>query len=312
MERGNETSTTDLILLGFSPEISPPSFLISLTLLIYIVAVTGNTVLIRLIWADLRLHTPMYFLLGQLSLIDLALISTTVPKMAADFFSGRRSISLPACGTQIFFFLTLAGAECLLLTLMSFDRSVAICHPLRYPVLLNRGVRHQMVTGCWVGGAVNALIHTLYITRLPICNSREIHHFFCEVMTYLKLSCEETSSYQLGVLGASVVFILFPFGLIVASYALIFFTVLRMDSREGRRKALTTCSSHLTVVTLYFGPGIFVYVTPPSSHSPERDQGISLFSTILTPMLNPLIYSLRNQEVLGALRRVLGKCPSSE
>ncbi|XP_038626392.1 olfactory receptor 2L2-like [Tachyglossus aculeatus] len=305
MERGNETSADEFILLGLFPEFRHRTFLISVTLLIYIMALGGNAVLILLIWADLRLHTPMYFLLSQLSLMDLAYISTTVPKMAEDFFSGKRNISFVSCGAQIFFFFTLAGTECLLLTLMSYDRYVAVCHPLRYPVLMNHGVCLQMAAGTWLGCVVNSLAHTTYTMVVPLCGPREIHHFFCEISAVLKLSCEDTSAYELAVFSMGVVFLLVPFGLILVSYALIFLSVLRMDSREGRKKALATCSSHLTVVALYFAPNIFIYMTPGDSHSPEQDQAVSVFCTILTPLLNPLIYSLRNKEVLGALRRVL-------
>ncbi|XP_016081464.1 olfactory receptor 2L2-like [Ornithorhynchus anatinus] len=305
MERGNETSMDEFILLGLFPEFRHRTFLISVILLIYIVALAGNTVLILLIWVDLGLHTPMYFLLSQLSLMDLAYISTTVPKMTADFFSGKRNISLIGCGAQIFFFFTLGGTECLLLTLMSYDRYVAVCHPLRYPVLMNHGVCLQMAAGTWLGCVVNSLAHTIYTMIVPSCGPREIHHFFCEISAVLKLSCGNTSAYELAVFAMGVVFLLVPFVLILVSYALVFLSVLRMDSREGRKKALATCSSHLTVVALYFAPNIFIYMTPGNAHSPEQDQAVSVFCTILTPLLNPLIYSLRNKEVLGALRRVL-------
>uniref|UniRef100_A0A6I8P8U6 Olfactory receptor n=1 Tax=Ornithorhynchus anatinus TaxID=9258 RepID=A0A6I8P8U6_ORNAN len=310
--RDNETTVTDFILLGLFPEFRHPNFIISFILLVYAAAFTGNAVLILLIWADIRLHTPMYFLLSQLSLVGLAFISTTVPKMAADFFSGKQNISVIACGTQIFFYFTLGGAECLLLTFMSYDRYVAVCHPLRYPVLVNPRVCVQMAVGSWAGGALSSLVQTVYTMNLPFCGSREIHHFFCEVPAVLRLSCEDTSAYEMSVFVTCVVFLLIPFSLIVASYALIFLSVLRMDSREGRKKALATCSSHLTVVTLYFGPNIFIYMTPGSSHSPEQDQAMSVFCTILTPLLNPLIYSLRNKEVGGALRKVLGQHPVSK
>ncbi|XP_038626388.1 olfactory receptor 2T4-like [Tachyglossus aculeatus] len=312
MERENETTVTDFILLGLFPEFRHPNVIISFILLVYTTAFAGNAVLILLIWADVRLHTPMYFLLSQLSLVDLAFISTTVPKMEVDFFSGKRNISVIACGTQIFFYFTLGGAECLLLTFMSYDRYAAVCHPLRYPVLVNPRVCVQMAVGSWVGGALSSLVQTVYTMNLPFCGSREIHHFFCEVPAVLKLSCEDTSAYEMSVFVTCVVFLLIPFSLIVASYALIFLSVLRMDSREGRKKALTTCSSHLTVVTLYFGPNIFIYMTPGSSHSPDQDQAMSVFCTILTPLLNPLIYSLRNKEVGGALKKVLGQHPVSK
>ncbi|XP_038626180.1 olfactory receptor 2AG2-like [Tachyglossus aculeatus] len=308
MWRDNETRMTGFILVGLFPEFQHRSFLVSVVLLVYLAAFTANAVLILLIWVDSRLHIPMYFLLSQLSLLDLALTSTTTPKIASDFFSGKRTISCVACGIQMFLYLTIGIAECLLLTLMSYDRYAAVCHPLRYPVLVSPGVCLQMVSGSWIGGTLSSLVLTVYAATLPVCGSREIHQYFCELPSVVKLACEDTSAFEMAVLVSGVGFLLVPVSLIVASYALIFLSVLRMDSREGRRKALTTCSSHLTVVTLYFGPGIFIYMTPGPSHAPDQNQGVSLFGTLLTPALNPLIYSLRNREVSGALTKVLGKC----
>ncbi|XP_006894015.1 PREDICTED: olfactory receptor 2L2-like [Elephantulus edwardii] len=308
METGNETLNTDFILLGLFPGMRHISILVSIILLIYTIAVTGNATLIFLIWEDPRLHTSMYFLLSQLSLIDLAFISSTVPKMAVNFFSGNKKISLIGCGTQIFFTLTLGIAECLLLTLMAYDRYVAICHPLKYPIIINYRVSQQMAIGSWLGGALASLAHTAYSMHFPLCGHRELHHFFCEVKAILKLSCEDISAYEKGVVVTSIVVVLLPVSLILTSYTLIFLAVLRMNSPEGRNKALATCSSHLTVVTFYYGPAMLIYMRPGSSHTPILNQALFMFDTILTPMLNPLIYSLRNKEVLGALRKVLGKC----
>ncbi|ELW66841.1 Olfactory receptor 2T2 [Tupaia chinensis] len=277
----------------------------SIILLVYLIAIAANAILILLIWVDPRLHTPMYFLLSQLSFIDLAYVSSTVPKMATDFFSGSRTISRVGCGTQMFFWLMLADAECILLTLMAYDRYVAVCNPLRYSAVVSPRVCLQMALGSWAGGMLNALAQTVYTMHFPTCENK-IKHFFCEMPAVLMLSCEDTSSYLMVLMGMSIMFITVPLSLIVASYARIFLAVLRMSSPEGRNKALATCSSHLTVVSLYLGPAIVVYMTPGSAHSPELDQGLSVFYTVLTPMLNPLIYSLRNKEVLGALRKVLG------
>ncbi|XP_044527765.1 olfactory receptor 2T27-like [Gracilinanus agilis] len=307
MEKGNETSTTDFILLGLFPEFKYSGFLVSIIISFYIITFTGNSILILLIWVDSRLHTPMYFLLSQLSIIDVAYISSSVPKMAFNYYLGKQNISRVACGTQMFFCLTLGGSECLLLTFMSYDRYVAICKPLHYPVIMCPKICLQMAVVSWVGGALNSLIQTIYTMHFPVCGSREIHHFFCEMPAILKLSCEDTTDYEMGIFVVSIVFILLPFSLIVTSYILIFLTILHMNSPEGRNKALATCSSHLTVVSLYLGPGIVVYMTPGSSHTPELTQGLSVFYTILTPMLNPLIYSLRNKDVLAALRKTIAK-----
>ncbi|XP_062950834.1 olfactory receptor 2T27-like [Cynocephalus volans] len=309
MEGGNETFTTDFILLGLFPNMKYVCILIHTIILIYLAAVTGNFILLLLIWMDLRLHTPMYFLLSQLSLIDLALISSTVPKMAISFFSGRRNITHLACGAQIFFFFTLGGAECILLTLMAYDRYVAVCNPLRYAVIMNQGVCVQMAIVSWIGGILASTAHTIYTMNLPICGSREIHHFFCEMPAIMKISCTDTATYELVVFVMGIAFIVIPFGLIMTSYTLIFLTVLHMKSLKGGRKALATCTSHLMVVSFYLGPCVYMYMTPGSSHTPEQEQAVSVFCTVLTPMLNPLIYSLRNKDVLEALQKVLGKHP---
>ncbi|XP_015362822.1 olfactory receptor 2T2-like [Marmota marmota marmota] len=306
MERGNDTGT-GFFLLGLFPGLWQLGTLITCVLLVYIFAFTGNLVLALLIWADSRLHTPMYILLSQLSLIDLALISTTVPKMAINFFSGKKDISKAACGAQVFFFFALGGGECLLLALMSYDRYVAICSPLRYLAIMNSRVCLQMALVCWGGGALNSLVNTIYTMHFPFCGSREIHHFFCEMHAILKLSCGDTSLYETVVSIICIVFVLLPLGFIVSSYILIFLTVLRMNSPEGRRKALATCSSHLAVVSLYYGPALVIYMTPQSAHTAEQDQGLSMINTIFTPLLNPLIYGLRNKDVLTALRKVVGR-----
>ncbi|XP_075398897.1 olfactory receptor 2AJ1-like [Tenrec ecaudatus] len=313
MEIDNETVTTDFILLGLWPELSHLVILICIILLVYFVAVMGNSVLILLIWLDSRLHSPMYFLLSQLSLIDLALISTSVPKMVTNFFSGKRTISQIGCGTQIFFSLTLGIAECLLLTLMSYDRYVAICNPLRYSVIMSHTICTQMVIGSWVGGAVTSLIHTAYAMHFPICRPRKIPHFLCEGMALLKLTCEDISAYVKSVVVSSFLVVLIPLSLILTSYTLIVLAVLRMNSPEGRNKALTTCSSHLCVVSLYFGPAILVYMRPGSSKTPKLNQSLFMFNAILTPMLNPLIYSLRNKDVITALKTIIiSRCPQGK
>ncbi|XP_037678957.1 olfactory receptor 2L2-like [Choloepus didactylus] len=312
MRRGNDTSTTDLIILGLFPDMRYVSFLISIIFLSYIIALTGNSILILVIWMESQLHTPMYLLLSHLSAMDLVLISNTIPKMVIDFWVQRRTISQIGCGIQMLVYVAMAGSECLLLTLMSYDRYVAICNPLRYSVIMNSRVCLQMSTLSWVLGFLNSLAHTVYTMHFPLCDSREIHHFFCEVPAILKLSCEDTSTYEMIMFVTGVVFILIPFGIILTSYSLIFLHVFHMHSPEGWNKALATCSSHLTVVSLYLGSGVFLLMIPPKLYSAQQSQAVSLFYNTLTPMLNPIIYSLRNKEVLGALRNVLRMGVSSQ
>ncbi|XP_006874537.1 PREDICTED: olfactory receptor 2M2-like [Chrysochloris asiatica] len=307
MRSDNETYVVGFTLLGLFPGTRHISLLICIILLVYIVAVTGNTGLVLLLLLDSHLHSPMYFLLSQLSLMDISLISTTVPKMLTNFFSGTSDISYIACGIQIYFHSALGGSECILLTLMSYDRYVAICNPLRYVTIMNSEVCLQMAIVSWAGGAFNALVQTTYTMHFPRCGSREVHHFFCELQAVLKLSCEDTSIYEKVVFIIGIVFLLTPFGLILASYIFIFLSVLHLNSTKARNKALATCSSHMMVVFLYFGPTMFIYMIPSALHTSEQDESLSIFYTILTPMLNPLIYSLRNKEVGEALRKVLGK-----
>ncbi|GAB1296116.1 Olfactory receptor [Apodemus speciosus] len=311
MDLKNKT-TSGFILLGLFPSCRYPNLLISFILLIYALASAGNSLLILLIWLDPRLHTPMYFLLSQLSLIDLAYISCTVPKAATNYFTGRRNISFFACATQMFSFLTVGLAECILLTLMAYDRYVAVCNPLRYTILMSPKVCLQMAASTWIGAVAAALVHTVYPMNFPICGSREINHYFCEMPAILRMSCVDTSVYEMVKFVSTIIFLLTPFTLILTSYTLIFLTVLRMNSPKGRNKALATCSSHLTVVSLYFGQAIFIYMTPTSSHTPDQDQVGAVLGTIVTPMLNPLIYSLRNKEVVGSLQKCTGRCCSRD
>uniref|UniRef100_A0A673TVB2 Olfactory receptor n=1 Tax=Suricata suricatta TaxID=37032 RepID=A0A673TVB2_SURSU len=308
MRSGNESESTDFILLGFFPEFKHITAMVSIILLIYTAALTGNTLLLLLIWLYSHLHTPMYLLLSQLSLMDLTLTSSIIPKMAVNFFSGWRSISFLDCGTQIFFSLTVAIAECILITLMCFDRYVAICDPLRYPAIINSRVCLQMIAMSWVGGALTSLGHTAFTLHFNICSPREIPHFFCEVMAVLRIVCEDISAYEKAVVITSILVLLLPLSLILSSYVLIFLAVLRMNSPESRNKALATCFSHLCVVSLYFGPAVLVYMRPGSFKTPQINQSLFMFNAILTPMLNPLIYSLRNKDVIAAMKSIFITC----
>ncbi|XP_037673437.1 olfactory receptor 2M5-like [Choloepus didactylus] len=312
MRRGNGTLDTDLIFLGLFPNFRYINFLISIIFLSYVIALAGNSILILLIWVDSRLHTPMYLLLSQLSAMDLILISTTIPKMVTDFWVQRRTISQIGCGIQMLLYVAMTGSECILLTLMSYDRYVAICNPLRYSVIMNPRVCLQMTALSWVFGFLNALAHTVHVMQFSFCDSKDIQHFFCEISAILKLSCDDTSIYEMILFVTGIVFLLIPFGLILASYSLIFLRVFHMKSPEGQSKALATCSSHLTVVSLYLGSGVFLLMIPPTLYSAQQSQAVSLFYNALTPMLNPIIYSLRNKEVLGALRNVLRMDVSSQ
>ncbi|XP_027404633.1 olfactory receptor 2L8 [Bos indicus x Bos taurus] len=303
METYNRTSD-DFILIGlFSPS-RIGLFLFMFIVLIFLMALFGNLSMILLIFLDTHLHTPMYFLLSQLSFIDLNYISTIVPKVASNFLFGNKSISFIGCGIQSFFFLTLAVAEALLLTSMAYDRYVAICFPLHYPIRISKRVCVLMITGSWIMGAINSCAHTTYALHIPYCRSRAINHFFCDVPAMLTLACIDTWVYEYTVFVSTTLFLVLPFIVIACSYGRVLFAVYHMNSAEGKKKAYSTCSTHLTVVTFYYAPFVYTYLHPRSFRSPTEDKALAVFYTILTPMLNPLIYSLRNKEVMEALRRV--------
>ncbi|XP_007955764.2 LOW QUALITY PROTEIN: olfactory receptor 2T7 [Orycteropus afer afer] len=282
--------------------------LFALILLVFVISIASNTLMIILIHVDSHLHTPMYFLLSQLSLMDILYISTIVPKMLVDQVVGQRTISFAGCTFQHFLYLTLAGAEFFLLGLMSYHRYVAICKPLHYPVLMSRKVCSLIVVAAWLGGYLDGFLLTPVTMQFPFYASREINHFLCEVPALLKLSCTDTSAYETAMYVCCIMMLLIPFSVISASYSRILITVYRMSEAEGRWKAVATCSSHMVVVSLFYGAAMYTYVLPHSYHSPEQDKAVSAFYTILTPMLNPLIYSLRNKDVTGALQKVSGRC----
>uniref|UniRef100_A0A452TXL8 Olfactory receptor n=1 Tax=Ursus maritimus TaxID=29073 RepID=A0A452TXL8_URSMA len=304
----NRSSIDGFILLGIFSHSQTDLVLFSVIMVIFTVALCGNVLLLFLIYIDPRLHKPMYFFLSQLSLMDLMLVCNITPKMAVNFLSGRNSISFVGCGIQIGFFVSLVGSEGLLLGLMSYDRYVAISHPLHYPVLMSQRVCLQIAGSSWAFGILDGIIQMVAAMSLPYCGSRNVDHFFCEVPALLKLACTDTSLFDTLLFACCVFMLLLPFSIIVASYAHILRAVLHMHSAQARKKALATCSSHLTAVSLFYGAAMFIYLRPRRYRAPGHDKVVSIFYTVLTPMLNPLIYSLRNQEVVGALRKGMGHC----
>ncbi|XP_026363349.2 olfactory receptor 2T33-like [Ursus arctos] len=306
MEKSN--ITTDFILLGLFNHARPHLFLFIVVMTIAIASLNGNALMLLLIFLDPRFHTPMYFLLSQLSLMDIMLVSTIVPKMAADYLTDKKSISAAACGLQIFVSLTLGGGESFLLAAMSYDRYVAVCHPLRYPVLMSWQLCLRMTVGSWFLGAMDGIMQAAATLSFPFCRAHQIDHFFCEAPMLVRLACADTSVFENVMYICCVLMLLVPFSLILTSYSLILSAVLHMHTTEARRKAFSTCSSHLSVVGLFYGAAIFIYMRPKSFRSANHDKVVSAFYTIFTPVLNPLIYSLRNSEVKGALKRWLRKC----
>ncbi|XP_003980632.2 olfactory receptor 2T8-like [Felis catus] len=306
MKNGNTTSY--FILLGLFNHTEAKLFLFVMVVTTSFASLVGNAFMIFLIHQDARLHTPMYFLLSQLSLMDMMLVSTIVPKMVTDYLTGEKLISLAGCGLQIFFFITLGGGECFLLAAMSYDRYVAVCHPLRYPALMSWQLCLRMTVGSWVLGAADGLMQAAATLSFPFCDAHEINHFFCETPTLVRLACADTFVFEYVMYVCCVLMLLVPLSLILISYSLILAAVLQMRFRSARKKAFTTCSSHLSVVVLFYGAAIFTYMQPKSYRSAHHDKVVSVFYTIFTPILNPLIYSLRNREVKLALRKCLGQC----
>ncbi|XP_044934211.1 olfactory receptor 2AG1-like [Mustela lutreola] len=307
MEHWNSTLGSGFILMGILNDSGSPELLCATITVLYMLALTSNGLLLLVITVDSRLHVPMYFLLRQLSLMDLLFTSVVTPKAVMDFLLNENTISFVGCALQMFLALMLGGAEDLLLAFMAYDRYVAICHPLNYMVFMRPKVCWFMVATAWVLASISAFVYTVYTMHYPFCMSRKIRHLLCEIPPLLKLACADTSRYELFVYVMSVTFLMPPLFTIISSYALILCTVFRVPSSEGKQKALVTCSSHLMVVGMFYGAATFMYVLPSSLHSPKQDNIISLFYTVVTPALNPLIYSLRNKDVMRALKRVLGK-----
>ncbi|XP_003465291.1 olfactory receptor 2AG2-like [Cavia porcellus] len=307
MELWNSTLGSGFILVGILNDSGSPELLGATFTTLYLLALISNGLLLLVITVDVWLHVPMYLLLGQLSLMDLLFTSVVTPKALMDFLKRENTISFGGCALQMFLALTLGGAEDLLLAFMAYDRYVAICHPLNYMVFMRPTVCWFMVALSWILSSLSALGHTVYTMHYPFCQSRKIRHLLCEILPLLKLACADTTRYELMVYAMGVSFLILPLVAIVASYTLILFTVLHMPSKKGRKKALVTCSSHLTVVGMFYGAATLMYVLPSSFHNPKQDNITSAFYTIVTPALNPLIYSLRNKEVLGSLKRVMGK-----
>ncbi|XP_066110093.1 olfactory receptor 5B21-like [Saccopteryx bilineata] len=301
----NNTDVTEFILLGLTddPNLQVPLLLVFL--FIYLITLVGNGGMIVIIHSDSRLHTPMYFFLSNLSFVDLGYSSAIAPKTVAGLYSGNKVISYNGCTAQLFFFVGFATVECYLLASMAYDCHAAICRPLHYTSTMTTGVCALLTTGSSVCGFLNASIHTADIFRLSFCSSNKINHFFCDIPPLLALSCSNTRLSKLlvcCVVGFNVFFTLL---VILISYLFIYISIQRIRSAEGRKKAFSMCMSHLMSVSIFYGSVIFMYIQPSSSQFRDSDRIASIFYTVVIPMLNPFIYSLRNKEVKSALWRTL-------
>ncbi|XP_033026739.1 olfactory receptor 10A7-like [Lacerta agilis] len=305
----NSTTPAKFLLLGLSDDPNLQSALFSTFLVLYIITLTGNLLIVFLTLVDPALHTPMYFFLRNLSFLEICYTSVNVPKMLANLLSGNKSISFIGCALQTYFIFFLGGSECFLLASMAYDRYVAICKPLHYPILMSRKVYTTLAVVSWLSGFLMSFGHTSMMFTLSYCGSNVINHFFCDIPPLLKLACGDTSRVEIAVFVATMIFGTLPFILILISYTGIITTILKITSSEGRKKTFSTCSSHLIVVTLFYGSACITYLKPNSTYSPNTDKYLSLFYTVIGPILNPLIYSLRNKEVKLAFRRIWDRRP---
>ncbi|KAM9034455.1 olfactory receptor 6M1 [Sarcophilus harrisii] len=297
----NYTTVTEFVLVAFPVLQELQTFLFVVLLLTYMLTIAGNIIIISLIWTDYRLHTPMYFFLSNLSFLDILFTTVIAPKLLACLLNDRKTISFAGCITQTYFYFFLGTVEFILLAVMSFDRYVAICNPLRYTIIMNSRVCLLLILGCWIGAFLSVLCPAIVVSRLPYCN-KEISHFFCDIAPLLQIACIDTHLIEIINFLLSSVVVLSSLVLTIVSYSYIITTILRIPSVQGRQKAFSTCVSHITVVSIAYGSSIFMYVRPNQSYSLDFDKVTAVFTTVVTPLLNPFIYSLRNEKVKEILR----------
>ncbi|XP_006877670.1 PREDICTED: olfactory receptor 8H1-like [Chrysochloris asiatica] len=307
MGRRNNTDVSDFILMGLTDSEEIRLVLFDLFLLIYLVTVLGNAGMILIIRLDIQLHTPMYFFLSHLSFLDLSYSTVITPKTLENLLTSTKYISFGGCFTQMYFFVFLAASECFLLSSMAYDRYVAICNPLQYPVIMSTTRCHSLVTASYVIGFSDSFVNVICMNTLHFCDSNVVHHFFCDTTPILALSCTDTHDIELMIFIVAGSTLMVSLITISVSYTAILSTILKISSTSGKRKAFSTCASHLLGVTIFYGTMIFTYLKPSESSSLGKDQIASVFYTIVIPMLNPLIYSLRNKEVKNALIRLVQK-----
>ena len=303
----NLTKLMEFVLLGFTDVPHLQWFLFGLFLVIYIIILISNGIIFLITKLDPALQTPMYYFISNFSFLEICYASVTLPRMLINLWTQKRTISFIACATQMCCVLVLAATECFLLAVMAYDRYVAICNPLHYPLIMKHKMCIQLVAGSWISGIPVQIGQTFQIFSLPFCGSNLINHFFCDIPPILKLACGDTFVNEMMVFTVAVLFVTVPFLLILVSYGKLISTILKLSSATSRTRAFSTCSSHLMVVVLFFGSGMITYLRPRTSHSAGTDKVLSLFYTIVTPMINPMIYSLRNKDVVRALRKLLCK-----
>ncbi|XP_003781554.1 olfactory receptor 10A3-like [Otolemur garnettii] len=301
MKRQNQSSVVEFTLLGFStfPELQEPLF--GVFLVIYLVTLMGNAIIIVVISLDKSLHVPMYLFLLNLSVVEVSFSAVILPEMLVVLSTEKTVMSFVSCFAQMYFILLFGGTECFLLGAMAYDRFAAICHPLNYLVIMNKRVFMTLVILSWVSGIMVATVQTTWVFSFPFCGPNEINHLSCETPAVLDLACADTFLFEIYAFTGTILIVVIPFLLILLSYIRILYAILKMPSTTGRQKAFSTCASHLTSVTLFYGTANMTYLQPKSGYSPETKKLMSLVYSLLTPLLNPLIYSLRNSEMKRAL-----------
>ncbi|XP_069873075.1 olfactory receptor 2A12-like [Dipodomys merriami] len=302
----NQSWVSEFILLGFSSDPTSNKILFIAFLLLYLISVLANGLIASLICLDSNLHTPMYFFLCILSLLDMGYVTTTVPQMLVHLLTHSQTISFAGCWLQMYVFSALGLIECIFFVVMAYDRYVAICYPLRYTVILNWGLCMQLAAGTWACGFFFSLIHTFFTMSLPYCGPNTINHYFCEGPSVRSLACMDTQLIEMVDQVLSVFVVVIPLSLILASYIRIALAILKIKSTRSRCKAFSTCFSHLTVVTFFYAPAAYIYMRPNSSYNPEQDKKVSLFYNVFTALLNPVVYSLRNKDIKGAFLKIIG------
>ncbi|XP_055445563.1 olfactory receptor 2A2-like [Bubalus kerabau] len=304
---GNQSQITEFILVGFQLSEDLEFLLFGIFSLLYTFNLLANGMILGLIWFDPRLHSPMYFFLSHLAIIDISYPSSNLPTLLENLVKHTKNISFDPCTVQMLFSLTFGSTECLILLAMSYDRYVAICHPLQYTVIMNWRVCSILAIACWACGFALALVQVILLLRLPFCGPQKVNHFFCEIRSVLKLACGDIWINEIFLFADGVLILVGPLALMLVSYMRILWAILKIQSKEGRKKAFSTCSSHLCVVGFYFGLAIIVYMVPDNSQREEHLKILFLFYTLFNTLLNPLVYSVRNAQVKAAFHRVLQK-----
>ncbi|XP_066468736.1 olfactory receptor 6V1-like [Tiliqua scincoides] len=299
---GNYTRPVEFVLIGFSTMRALQNVLLAPCLVLYLLMIAGNATIVAMICLDSRLHTPMYFFLCNFSLVEMLVTSTVVPRMLTDLVAEKNTISFGGCLVQFYFYFSLGTTAFLLLAAMSIDRYVAICHPLRYSTILSNSICIQLVFGSWALSFFSMIPPTIFRAMLPFCNSNQIDHFFCDNAPLLQLSCSGTRLIELWDFLLAVLFILSSFLVTIVSYTAIISTILRIPSASGRQKAFSTCASHFIVVVIGYGTTIFIYVRPSKNYSTDMNKMVALLTSVLTPFLNPYIFTLRNEKVKEVFR----------